>query len=281
MNWLDHENSPRKRPPLSHGVQSIARVQPLVPEVSMWMSSHGILDESVEEPVQREGEPTVCPEPQKLDGAFRSLVVQPQEYVHRPHLISPGKVESPSQSNADSKECEDVLDQLQRACMRGSSEKAINRERASDSVGDTMSRLRNLGISFVDRNHLKEGQVPETRFDSDYPLGLKALGETHFSTVQSIASDSSLAINSAALKYLDDRQLTALANNRGTRLNGAVDSAMRDSGVTQYGLPMQQLSMHTKNYLENATEASSRPREGRKDILENLTQLLQQPKLRP
>ncbi|TRY75301.1 hypothetical protein TCAL_15667 [Tigriopus californicus] len=39
-----HENSPRKRPPLSHGVQSIARVQPLVPEVSMWMSSHGILD---------------------------------------------------------------------------------------------------------------------------------------------------------------------------------------------------------------------------------------------
>lgn len=27
MNWLDHENSPRKRPPLSHGVQSVTYSQ--------------------------------------------------------------------------------------------------------------------------------------------------------------------------------------------------------------------------------------------------------------
>lgn len=91
-----------------------------------------------------------------------------------------------------------------------------------------------------------------------------------------------MAINSAALKYLDDRQLTALANNRGGRpKNGPLEHEPRDSGVTKYGLPLQQLSIHTKNFLENTVEPASRNREGKNDILENLTQLLQQPKLRP
>ena len=126
-------------------------------------------------------------------------------------------------------------------------------------------------------------------------------------TSESISTEDSLAINSAALKYLDDRQLTHMHIKRNGNIGaGAAAPAAHNSessspkqrlilleqtkpGLTEYGLAECQMSMATKQYLEgnkflaaakgNETSAPPVIYHPPRKVLDNLTDLLAQPKL--
>ena len=117
--------------------------------------------------------------------------------------------------------------------------------------------------------------------------------DAFLNTSESISTEDSLAINSAALKYLDDRQLTHMHIKRNSERNDSSNQNFLKGqqrqptpGLTRYGLPESQMSIATKQYLEGnefllkSNDGSKRPPASTqpRKVLDNLTELLGQPK---
>ena len=100
-----------------------------------------------------------------------------------------------------------------------------------------IGRLREMGVSFIQPKDL---QQPARAARSDVSMWHPTAAEPSVLSHTETTTDFSLMLNSAALKYLDDRQLTEVASR------GSVASSSNDT----YGLPENEMSMATKDFLQ-------------------------------
>lgn len=120
----------------------------------------------------------------------------------------------------------------------------------ADTAGAMVARLKQMGVSFIGRDEL----TGDSRLDDfEYNSVLPPRAAREVSHTESITSEASLAINSAAIRYLDDKQLTHMAKN-----NGAPIGAQRRSRpllrythdpLTPYGLPESKLTASSRQFL--------------------------------
>ena len=111
-------------------------------------------------------------------------------------------------------------------------------------------RLKDIGVSFINKEDLyprkeqsKEGNwYPEATdpFRNDEPLKATATSTSAYS----------LMINTAALKYMDDPQLTYLAA-RSPMQQQKKPETLEQSNVSRFGLQEHQVSQATRDYLTN------------------------------
>ena len=114
-----------------------------------------------------------------------------------------------------------------------------------ESCGE-VRRLKEMGVSFIS----KEDLYPNNKKDDKeldpsmwYPQAVDP-----FLNCPSVTStsDYSLMINSAALKYLNDAQLTHVAKKSPQNM---MSSPLEPANVTRYGLPEHNISKATRDFL--------------------------------
>lgn len=128
----------------------------------------------------------------------------------------------------------------------------------TDKQVETLDRFKQMGVSFLtkedlfpststsaDRNSLSDASLWHPRAENPFENQPSYSGMVTTST-----SDYSLMINSAALKYLNDAQLThvAMTSPKNHKSKESVD--LTPANVTLYGLPENNLSMATKEFLQ-------------------------------
>lgn len=229
--------------------------------------------------------------------------------------------------NPDDANCEDIIAQLQRARRRRPLPEEERRQpergdraavakprkplasKEDDLVSGTVARLRQIGVSFISPEEMRSSQQPPLpEINTLYPARLRV-------DDMGVSTNSSLAINSAALKNLDDRQLTQMARRRtGPAVEQGdvmrqiaaaknkpyeLDTGSEEcSSLTRYGLPESAMTMGTRQFLmgnrivDEEDEPGDKILSGNKTgsrnrseknafLLHDLTQMLQQPKLKP
>lgn len=103
-------------------------------------------------------------------------------------------------------------------------------------------RLRDMGVSFISKEDLYPKKDEKKETSIWYP---RAMDPGQVSSVAS-TSDYSLMINSAALKYLNDAQLTQVA-----RKSPHSNVSFEPANVTRYGLPEHNISQSTRHFLSS------------------------------
>lgn len=104
-------------------------------------------------------------------------------------------------------------------------------------------RLRDMGVSFISKEDLYPRKEDKKETSVWYPQAMDP-----FQNGPSVAStsDYSLMINSAALKYLNDAQLTQVA-----RKSPHSNVSFEPANVTRYGLPEHNISQSTRQFLSS------------------------------
>jgi len=97
------------------------------------------------------------------------------------------------------------------------------------STKDTLERLRQLGVSFISPADLKSSAAPSSLPYNSVYLPQASMPST---TTFSPSPDTSLAINSLALKYLSDTQLTRLAGHHCRQGNTVADQTDKPADYT-------------------------------------------------
>ena len=132
-----------------------------------------------------------------------------------------------------------------------------------DREPTAMGRMRDLGISFLKAEDFQQTNSKLTKGQEvdDYSMMWHPrAAEPSVASYQQCTSAESLVLNSTALKYLDDEQLTRVAKNtiqardNSTKLHRAninvAREAIRSSELTVYGIPENKLSNSTIQYLK-------------------------------
>ena len=107
-----------------------------------------------------------------------------------------------------------------------------------------VQRLKDLGVSFISKEDLYPNRKDEPKkADFDPSLWYPQAVDPFQNPTVNTTTDYSLMINSAALKYLNDAQLTQVAQKSPQNA-----STLEPANVTRYGLPEGTMSVSTREY---------------------------------
>eukprot|EP00096_Caligus_rogercresseyi_P008181 TRINITY_DN2661_c0_g1_i2.p1 TRINITY_DN2661_c0_g1~~TRINITY_DN2661_c0_g1_i2.p1 ORF type:complete len:428 (+),score=104.04 TRINITY_DN2661_c0_g1_i2:44-1327(+) len=202
------------------------------------------------------------------------------------------RISGASESSCSEEQFERILCQVQRLLSPGPSlelaqkipDKSLPENPCSQTLLKTVNRVKQMGASFLEPSDFLE-ETPASNnqkqacspIDTFYEPKVKATASNSFISSNVSSSDASLIINTAAMKYLSDEQLSSLATHRKGNNIRVQGSSRRSKTPTDspFGLCESQLSMSTKRFLTQHCLTQTEP----KIIDEDVESLLKQPKL--
>nr|XP_040564227.1 uncharacterized protein LOC121114347 [Lepeophtheirus salmonis] len=160
-----------------------------------------------------------------------------------------GKVETSSESSYSEEQFEKILSQVQRLLSPSqcSNVSPLNQENLSKSsctnvtLIETVDRVKQMGASFLKPSDFLSDVKERNPVDTFYEPKARE-SSCLDSVLPNASSDASLIINTAALKYLTDDQLSHVAQTRSPRT--AVEGLNRPFGLSEH-----HLSLSTRKFL--------------------------------